>query len=145
MSVCFYMVSMTITLAICNLRYYIYLHCLIHCIVTIFLKCTCTIKLCSIFCLIYFRVFVKINLYQCQCQCQCHLCYLEVKQPSEVRLWKYIFYDLEYTQNTIDIDTNRQVHVVNYCIAYTVGEHKTFSSSRKILSIVIIWYWLQCY
>ena len=137
MSACFYMVSMTITLAICNLRYYIYLHCLIHCIVTIFLKCTCTIKLCSIFCLIgrpnmvllhlvsdyviistswwlhasenpssilcvvsghlcgflsiktyfqalfillcqikhyhtipYFRVFVKINLYQCQCQCQ---------------------------------------------------------------------------
>ena len=27
MSVCFYMVSMTKTLAICNLRYYIYLHC----------------------------------------------------------------------------------------------------------------------
>ena len=27
---------------------------------------------------------------------------------------------------------------------YTVGEHKTFLSSRKILSIVIMWYWLQC-
>ena len=71
MSVCFYVISMTLTLAICNLWYYIYLHCLIHCIVTIFLKCTCTIKLCRIFCLIYFRVFVKINLDQCQCQCQC--------------------------------------------------------------------------
>ena len=49
-----------------------------------------------------------------------HLCYLEVKQPSEVKRWKYIFYDLECTQNTIDIDTNRQVHVVNYCIAMSV-------------------------
>ena len=49
-----------------------------------------------------------------------HLCYLEVKQPSEVKQWKYIFYDLECTQNTIDIDTNRQVHVVNYCIAMSV-------------------------
>ena len=76
MSVCFYIVSMTLILAICNLRYYIYLHCLIHCIVTIFLKCT--IKLCSIFCLIYFRVFVKIKLYQCQCQCQCQLLYMQV-------------------------------------------------------------------
>ena len=27
---------------------------------------------------------------------------------------------------------------------YTVGEQKTFLSSRKILSIVIMWYWLQC-
>ena len=25
----------------------------------------------SIFCLIYYRVVVKINLHQCQCQCQC--------------------------------------------------------------------------
>ena len=25
-------------------------------------------------------------------------------------------------------------------VDYTVGEHKTFSSSRKILSIVIMWY-----
>ena len=64
MCVCFYMVSMTITLTICNLRYYVYLHCLIHCIATIFLRCT----ICSIFCLIYSRVFVKITLYLCQCQ-----------------------------------------------------------------------------
>ena len=27
---------------------------------------------------------------------------------------------------------------------YTVGEQKRFLSSRKILSIVIMWYWLQC-
>ena len=26
-------------------------------------------RYCSIFCLIYYRVVVKINLYQCQCQC----------------------------------------------------------------------------
>ena len=29
-------------------------------------------------------------------------------------------------------------------ILYTVGEQKRFLSCRKILSIVIMWYWLQC-
>ena len=30
-------------------------------------------------------------------------------------------------------------------VGYTVGGPKTFPSSRKIIFIVIMWYWLQCY
>ena len=36
-------------------------------------------------------------------------------------------------------------HCIMYGMAYTVGGQKTFPSSRKILSIVTMWYWLQCY
>ena len=45
------------------------MHCLIH-----YLNCYYIYlisAMCSIFCWIYYRVVVKINLYQCQCQCQC--------------------------------------------------------------------------
>ena len=44
------------------------MHCLIH-----YLNCYYIYlisAMCSIFCWIYYRVVVKINLYQCQCQCQ---------------------------------------------------------------------------
>ena len=43
------------------------MHCLIH-----YLNCYYIYlisAMCSIFCWIYYRVVVKINLYQCQCQC----------------------------------------------------------------------------
>ena len=36
------------------------------------------------------------------------------------------------------------MHDQYHGIHYTVGEQKTFLSSRKILSIVVMWDWLQC-
>ena len=49
-----------------------------------------------------------------------HCCFVDVKEPTEIKSWKYIFYDFESTQNTIDNDTGRYVHVVNYCVAMSV-------------------------
>ena len=36
------------------------------------------------------------------------------------KLWKYVFYDFECTQNTIDTETKRPVHKANYCIAMSI-------------------------
>ena len=49
----------------------------------------------------------------------------------------------------LSIAINRAKHVcatviIKHISNYTVGEQKRFLSSRKILSIVIMWYWLQC-
>ena len=63
------------------------------------------------------------------CNCIC-LKLLKVKVPESTRRPKL----------TCDVR-----HEKLHGLVYTVGEHKTFSLSRKILSIVIIWYWLQCY
>ena len=73
------MVSVTITFEIFKLRYYVYcalfdLSCkLLLSIYLISAMCYTyySTYYSSIFCLIYYRVVVKINLYQCQCQCQC--------------------------------------------------------------------------
>ena len=72
------MVSVTITFEIFKLRYYVYcalfdLSCKL--LLSIYLKSAMcytyySTYYSSIFCLIYYRVVVKINLYQCQCQCQ---------------------------------------------------------------------------
>ena len=72
------MVSVTITFEIFKLRYYVYcalfdLSCkLLLSIYLISAMCYTyySTYYSSIFCLIYYRVVVKINLYQCQCQCQ---------------------------------------------------------------------------
>ena len=73
MYVCFYMISVTITLEIYTICI---THCLIHyvnCYYIYLISAMCytyysTYYSC-IFCLIYYRVVVKIYLYQCQCQC----------------------------------------------------------------------------
>ena len=49
-----------------------------------------------------------------------HQCFIEVKKRSNVMSWKYVFYDFECTQNTIDTETKRPVHEVNYCIAMSI-------------------------
>ena len=62
---CFCIVSMTITLEICITHNTIcIMHCMIHCINSydIYFK---SVR-CSIFCLIYYRIVVKIELNQCQ-------------------------------------------------------------------------------
>ena len=72
------MVSVTITFEIFKLRYYVYcalfdLSCkLLLSIYLISAMCYTyySTYYSNIFCLIYYRVVVKINLYQCQCQCQ---------------------------------------------------------------------------
>ena len=38
----------------------------------------------------------------------------------ENKLWRYVFYDFECTQNTLDAETDRPVHKVNYCVAMSV-------------------------
>ena len=48
------------------------------------------------------------------------MCFIEVKKRSNVKSWRYVFYDLECTQNTIDTETKRPVHEVNYCIAMSI-------------------------
>ena len=42
------------------------------------------------------------------------------KKRSNVKSWKYVFYDFECTRNTIDTETKRPVHEVNYCIAMSI-------------------------
>ena len=49
-----------------------------------------------------------------------HRCFIEVKKRSNVKSWKYVFYDFECTENTIDTETKRLVHEVNYCIAMSI-------------------------
>ena len=49
-----------------------------------------------------------------------HQCFIEVKKRSNVKSWRYVFYDFECTQNTIDTETKRPVHEVNYCIAMSI-------------------------
>ena len=39
---------------------------------------------------------------------------------SNVKSWRYVFYDFECTQTTIDIKTKRPVHEVNYYIAMNI-------------------------
>ena len=43
-----------------------------------------------------------------------------MKKQSNVKSWRYVFYDFECTQNTIDTETKRPVHKVNYCIAMSI-------------------------
>ena len=52
-----------------------------------------------------------------------HKCFIEVQKKIEIKSWKYIFYDFECTQNTIDPVTGRPVHEVNYCIAMSVCDN----------------------
>ena len=56
------------------------MHCLIH-----YLNCYYIYlisAMCSIFCWIYYRVVVKINLYHCQCQCQYNNVYRKILRVS---------------------------------------------------------------
>ena len=49
-----------------------------------------------------------------------HQCFIEVKKRSDLMSWKYVFYDFECTQYTIDTETKRAVHEFDYCIARNV-------------------------
>ena len=49
-----------------------------------------------------------------------HQCFIEVKERSNVKSWRYDFDDFECTQNTIATETKRPVHEVNYCIAMSI-------------------------
>ena len=49
-----------------------------------------------------------------------HQCFIKVKKRSNVKSWKYVFYDFECTQNMIDTETKQPVHEVNYCIAMSI-------------------------
>ena len=49
-----------------------------------------------------------------------HQCFIEVKKRSNVKSWRYVFYDFECTQNTIGTETKRPVHEVNYCITMSI-------------------------
>ena len=49
-----------------------------------------------------------------------HQCFIQVKKRSNVKSWSYVFYDFECTQNTIDTETKRPIHEVNYCIAMSI-------------------------
>ena len=51
-----------------------------------------------------------------------HQSFIEVNTRSNVKSWKYVFYDFECTQNTIDTETKRPVHEVNYCIAMSISD-----------------------
>ena len=43
-----------------------------------------------------------------------------MEKRSNVKSWKYVFYDFECAENTIDTETKRSVHEVNYCIATSI-------------------------
>ena len=58
-----------------------------------------------------------------------HQCFIEVKKRSNVKSWRYVFYDFECTQNTIDTETKRPVHEVNYCIAMSICDKCTDDGS----------------
>ena len=49
-----------------------------------------------------------------------HHCFIVVKKRVNVKSWIYVFYDFECTQNTIDTETKRPVHKINYCIAMSI-------------------------
>ena len=52
-----------------------------------------------------------------------------MKKRSNVKSWKYVFYDFECTQNTIDTETKRPVHEVNYCIAMSICDKCPYDGS----------------
>ena len=49
-----------------------------------------------------------------------HQCFIEMKKRFNVKSRRYVFYEFESTQNTIDTETKRPVHEVNYCIAMSI-------------------------
>ena len=65
----------------------------------------CNISYCS-----YCSKFVKPD----------HQCVIEVKRRADVKSWRYVSYDFECIQNTLDAETNRPVHKVNYWIAMSI-------------------------
>ena len=54
-----------------------------------------------------------------------HECFVEVEKKIENKSWRYVFYDFECTQNTLDAETNRPVHKVNYCVTMSVCDKCT--------------------
>ena len=52
-----------------------------------------------------------------------------MKTRSDVKSWTYVFCDFECTQNTIDTETKRPVHEVNYCIAMSICDKCTNDGS----------------
>ena len=42
-----------------------------------------------------------------------HESFVEVEKKIENIPWRYVFYDFECTQNTLDAETDRPVHKVN--------------------------------
>ena len=54
-----------------------------------------------------------------------HECFVEVEKKIENKPWRYVFYDFECTQNTLDAETDRPVHKVNYCVAMSVCDKCT--------------------
>ena len=39
-------------------------------------------------------------------------CFVEVEKKTEINFWRYVFYDFECMQNTLDAETDRPVHNV---------------------------------
>ena len=54
-----------------------------------------------------------------------HECFVEVEKKIENKSWRYVFYDFECTQNTLDTETDPPVHKVNYCVAMSVCDKCT--------------------
>ena len=53
-----------------------------------------------------------------------------MKKRSNGKSWRYVFYDFECTQNTIDTVTKRPVHEVNHCIAMSICDKCPDDGSR---------------
>ena len=43
-------------------------------------------------------------------------CFVEVEKKIAIKSWRYVFYNFESTQNTLDAETDRPAHKVMYCI-----------------------------
>ena len=71
----------------------------------------------SVQCLITYAIYLIAVIVQNQPD---HQCFIEVKRRSNVKSWRYVFYDFECTQNTMNTETKRPVHEVDYCIAMSI-------------------------
>ena len=47
------------------------------------------------------------------------------REKIENKSWRYVFYDFECTQNTLDAETDRPVHKVKYCGAMSACDKCT--------------------
>ena len=54
-----------------------------------------------------------------------HECFVEVEKKIEINSWRYVFYDFECTQNTLDVETDRPVNKVSYCVAMSACDKCT--------------------
>ena len=54
-----------------------------------------------------------------------HECFVEVEKTIEIKSCRYILYDFECMRNMLDVDTDRPVNKVNYCVVMSACDKCT--------------------